>query len=112
MKGVATSYLRCRALGAAGGWRVAAAVALVLVSAIPSWAGDDSLQAPAQTALNSRTPPPYHLGVGKLDGTVDPADLRVDESATGGVAQATGAPDGKGPPPHLVTRDKAYRRAS
>ena len=50
--------------------------------------------------LNPGAPPPYHLGVGKLDGPGDLGDFRFDEAAAGRVAQAAGAPGREGAASH------------
>ena len=78
------------ARSAARRWRLAAAAALVLVTALPAWAADES---PTVTTVAPLDPgaPPYHLGVGTLDGALGLADFRGDPRARV-VAQATGQP--------------------
>ena len=80
-------------------WRVAAAAALVLVTAIPSGADDDSQEMQTRSLLNSGATPAYHLGVGRLDGVAGPDVTRFDRSVTGPVAQASGAPAAAATPP-------------
>ena len=76
-------------------WRVVVAV-LVLATATPARAGDDSQEVLTRAVLNPGAPPPYQLGVGQLDGPVDVDEFRVDEPASRRVAQATGAPEREG----------------
>ena len=73
--------------GAAVGWRVAVAV-LVLMTATPAWAEDDSQEVRTRPVLNPGAPLPYRLG--------DLGDFRFDESASWRVAQAAGAPGREG----------------
>ncbi len=80
-------------------WRVAAAAALVLVTAIPSGADDDSQEMQTGSVLDSGATPAYRLGVGRLDGVAGLEVTRSDRSVTRPVAQASGAPAGAAAPP-------------
>ena len=74
------------------GWRMALVTALMLVSALPAWAEDDSLEVLTNAALNHGTALPYQLGVGKLGVVFRPEDTHFDNPFTGPVAQATDTP--------------------
>jgi hypothetical protein len=91
------------AWSAARRWRLAAAAALVLVTAPPTWAADESPTG-ATVAAPDPGAPPYQLGVGRLDGTLGLADLRAGDPSARVVAQATGQPATAGaaaaPGPH------------
>ena len=79
------------ARSAARRWRLAAAAALVLVTALPAWAADESPTVTTVAALDPGAPP-YHLGVGTLDGALGLADFRAGDPRARVVAQATGQP--------------------
>ena len=96
---------------AAGGWRVAAAV-LVLMTAIPSWAEDDAQEALTRTVLNPGAPPPTTSGSASSTALVtwgSPASTRLPRGA---LHRPPERPDGKGPPPQRATRRRGHRRAS
>ena len=71
-------------------WRFGAVVALVLVTAIPSWPEDGSQDVLTRAVQDAAPLPAYNLGIGKLDGSL-PVDSRVDDLAARPFAQAGGA---------------------
>lgn len=72
-------------------WRSAAAAALVLVTAAPAWAIDESPMV-ANAAVQDPGAPRYRLGVDRFDGTLGLGDFRADDPSTRPVAQAPGRP--------------------
>jgi hypothetical protein len=74
-----------------------AVVALVLATATPSWPEDGSPDVLA--AQDAGAVPAYHLGAGRLDGNLGPADVRVDDLPGVLFAQAGGAAGAAGGSP-------------
>ncbi len=72
--------------------RLTAAVLMIAI-AMPSWAHETTQEALIEAVLHPGVTPPYHLGVGRLDGIM--GDVRVDDVAGAPIAQAPGAPSRK-----------------
>src|ERR1051326_7407789 len=78
---------------------LAVATTLVLVTAVPSWAGDSSHEALAWALQNLG--PAYHLGAGRFDSDLSLGDFRLGDPATelvgasGTAAATTAVPDGQ-----------------
>jgi hypothetical protein len=67
-----------------------AVVALMLAFATRSWPEDGFRDVPTRAAQDARAMPAYHLDVGRFDGNLGRADVRVDDLAGVLFAQAEG----------------------
>ncbi len=85
-----------------------AVVALVLATATPSWPEDGSRDWLTQAAQDAGAMPAYHLGVGRLDGNLGRADVRVDDVPGVPIAQASGVSGAAGGSPMGGDSGQAY----